>query len=85
MSCITLFLPACCFQSSVASIHGKCRVCFFGLKQEPFNEIEMQKMEEARMEYISAVAAAKKNPSEESLAGAAEARLKLQAFVFGTQ
>eukprot|EP00268_Persea_americana_P019444 TRINITY_DN19962_c2_g1_i1.p1 TRINITY_DN19962_c2_g1~~TRINITY_DN19962_c2_g1_i1.p1 ORF type:complete len:168 (+),score=41.94 TRINITY_DN19962_c2_g1_i1:766-1269(+) len=50
---------------------------------EPVDEIEMQKTEEVRMEYVSAVAAAKKNPSEESLAGAAEARLKLQAFVFG--
>ncbi|RWR94961.1 restin [Cinnamomum micranthum f. kanehirae] len=47
---------------------------------EPVDEIEMQKMEEAQMEYISAVAVAKKYPSEESLAGAAEARLKLQAF-----
>lgn len=43
----------------------------------------MQKMEDARKEYVAAVAAAKENPSEESLAGAAKARLKLQAFVFG--
>lgn len=43
----------------------------------------MQKMEEARRAYVAAVAAAKENPSEESLAVAAKARLKLQAFAFG--
>ncbi|XP_058112475.1 protein MICROTUBULE BINDING PROTEIN 2C [Magnolia sinica] len=50
---------------------------------ETVDEAEMQKMEEARKAYIAAVAAAKENPSEESLAAAAAARLKLQAFVFG--
>ncbi|XXG72738.1 hypothetical protein AAC387_Pa07g1768 [Persea americana] len=55
-----------------------------GLPQiEPINEIDMQKMEEARRAYVAAVAAAKENPSEESLAVAAKARLKLQAFAFG--
>lgn len=43
----------------------------------------MQKMEEAQRAYLAAVAAAKENPSEESLAVAAEARLRLQAFAFG--
>ncbi|XP_077237583.1 movement protein binding protein 2C isoform X2 [Tasmannia lanceolata] len=50
---------------------------------EAVDEIEMQKMEEARKAYVSAVAAAKENPSEESLAMAAEARFRLQAFVLG--
>lgn len=39
-------------------------------------------MEEARTEYLSAVAAAKENPSDESLTAAAEARKRLQSFVF---
>lgn len=42
----------------------------------------MVKMEEARTEYLSAVAAAKENPSDESLTAAAEARKRLQSFVF---
>lgn len=43
--------------------------------------IDVVKMEEARIAYLSAVAAAKENPSNESLAAAAEARLRLQSLV----
>eukprot|EP00262_Sarcandra_glabra_P007932 TRINITY_DN2106_c0_g1_i1.p1 TRINITY_DN2106_c0_g1~~TRINITY_DN2106_c0_g1_i1.p1 ORF type:complete len:355 (-),score=83.23 TRINITY_DN2106_c0_g1_i1:142-1206(-) len=50
---------------------------------DAIDEIEIQEMEEARKAYIAAVAAAKENPSEESLAIAGEARVNLQAFVFG--
>ncbi|CAL9111054.1 unnamed protein product [Musa textilis] len=45
------------------------------------DDIEIEKMEEARTCYLAAVAAAKENPTEESLATAAEARLKLQALL----
>lgn len=41
----------------------------------------MQKMEEARIAYVAAVATAKENPSEESIAAAAEARVHLQAYL----
>jgi len=46
------------------------------------DDIEMQKMEEARKAYIEAVAVAKEKQDEESLAAAAKARLHLQSFVF---
>lgn len=51
-------------------------------KQDDWDEIAMQKMEEAREAYIAAVAAAKEKKDEESLAAAASARLRLQSFVF---
>ncbi|KAL5987463.1 hypothetical protein ACLOJK_035211 [Asimina triloba] len=47
------------------------------------DEVDMQKMEEARKAYIAAVNAAKEKPNDESSAIAAAARIKLQAFVFG--
>ncbi|XP_010943295.1 protein MICROTUBULE BINDING PROTEIN 2C isoform X1 [Elaeis guineensis] len=46
------------------------------------DEIQIEKMEEARAAYIAAVAAAKENPTDDLLTAAAEARLRLQAFVF---
>ncbi|RRT49413.1 hypothetical protein B296_00052437, partial [Ensete ventricosum] len=45
------------------------------------DDIEIEKLEEARTCYLAAVAAAKENPTEESLAAAAEARLRLQALL----
>ncbi|RRT66224.1 hypothetical protein BHE74_00041334 [Ensete ventricosum] len=45
------------------------------------DENGMQKMEEARIAYVAAVATAKENPSEESIAAAAEARVHLQAYL----
>lgn len=45
------------------------------------DEIDAMKMEEARTHYLAALAAAKENPCDESLAIAAEARQRLQAFV----
>ncbi|KAF2282954.1 hypothetical protein GH714_043271 [Hevea brasiliensis] len=47
-----------------------------------FDDMEMQKMEEARQVYIAAVAAAKEKQDEESIAAAASARQRLQSFVF---
>lgn len=41
-------------------------------------------MEEARIAYIAAVAAAKEKQDEKSIAAAANARLHLQSFVFRT-
>lgn len=46
------------------------------------NEMEMQKMEEARQAYMAAVAAAKEKQDEESIAIAADARKYLRSFVF---
>ncbi|XP_054804483.1 protein MICROTUBULE BINDING PROTEIN 2C isoform X3 [Prosopis cineraria] len=48
---------------------------------DDLDEMEMQKMEEARKAYIAAVAVAKKKQDEESLAAASNARLQLQSFV----
>ncbi|KAK9144556.1 hypothetical protein Sjap_004459 [Stephania japonica] len=60
-------------------------VTAYGLDPIPYidemDETMMQQMEEAREAYIAAVAIAKENQDEESLAVAAEARLRLQAFV----
>ncbi|WOL17492.1 hypothetical protein Cni_G26284 [Canna indica] len=52
---------------------------------DDIDENHMQRMEEARVAYVAAVAAAKENPSEESLAAAAEARRYLQAFLLTCQ
>lgn len=49
---------------------------------DQFDEIDMMKMEEARIRYVAALAAAKDNPSDESLATVAEARQKLEALAF---
>ncbi|XP_065036869.1 protein MICROTUBULE BINDING PROTEIN 2C-like isoform X2 [Musa acuminata AAA Group] len=48
---------------------------------DDIDENGMQKMEEARIAYVAAVATAKENPSEESIAAAAEARVHLQAYL----
>lgn len=49
---------------------------------DDLDETEMQKMEEARIAYVNALALAKEKQDEESLAAAAIARLHLQSFVF---
>lgn len=59
--------------------HKHNQVCF---EQDDIDENGMQKMEEARIAYVAAVATAKENPSEESIAAAAEARVHLQAYLF---
>ncbi|XP_052111821.1 protein MICROTUBULE BINDING PROTEIN 2C-like [Arachis duranensis] len=46
------------------------------------DEVEMQKMEEARKAYIAAVAAAKEKQDHESIAIAANARLHFESFLF---
>ncbi|KAJ0989689.1 hypothetical protein J5N97_008045 [Dioscorea zingiberensis] len=48
---------------------------------DDLDEAAIKKMEDARMAYATALAAAKENPSEESLTSVAEARVRLQAFV----
>lgn len=45
------------------------------------DDMDVEKMEEARTAYLAAVAAAKENPNDELIAAAAEARTRLQAFV----
>lgn len=45
------------------------------------DKIQMSEMEDARTAYINAVSIAKMNPCDETLAAAAEARFRLQAFV----
>ncbi|KAL5751441.1 hypothetical protein ACOSP7_026044 [Xanthoceras sorbifolium] len=49
---------------------------------DDWNDVEMQKMEEAREAYIAAVDAAKEKQDEESIAAAISSRLHLQSFVF---
>ncbi|MED6208977.1 hypothetical protein PIB30_050147 [Stylosanthes scabra] len=49
---------------------------------DDLDEVELQKMEEARKAYIAALAIAKEKRDEESVAAAANARLHLQSFVF---
>ncbi|XP_027332745.1 protein MICROTUBULE BINDING PROTEIN 2C isoform X2 [Abrus precatorius] len=46
------------------------------------DEMELQKMEEARKAYIAAVAITKEKRDEESITAAANARLHLQSFIF---
>ena len=55
--------------------------CIVILEQDNSTDVDAKQMEEARVAYITALAVAKENPSIESLAAAAEARLKLEAFV----
>ncbi|KAJ6814318.1 uncharacterized protein M6B38_116215 [Iris pallida] len=50
--------------------------------QDKVDEVDLVKMEEARTCYLAAVALAKEDPSDESLAAAAAARQRLQSFVF---
>ncbi|CAI8583646.1 unnamed protein product [Vicia faba] len=49
---------------------------------DDMDEMEWQKMEEARKAYIAAVAISKEKQDEESIAAAANARLRLQSLVF---
>ncbi|CAA6670690.1 unnamed protein product [Spirodela intermedia] len=44
-------------------------------------DVDEDGMEEARRDYMAAIATAKENPTEETLCAAAEARQRLQAFV----
>ncbi|KAG0463833.1 hypothetical protein HPP92_019902 [Vanilla planifolia] len=48
---------------------------------DDMDDIDMAKMEEARIAYLAAVAAAKEETTDETLAAVAEARRKLQTFV----
>lgn len=54
-------------------------LCLF--KKDDLDEMEMQRMDEARKAYIAAVATAKERHDEESITAAAQARLHLQSFV----
>ncbi|KAG0465256.1 hypothetical protein HPP92_019420 [Vanilla planifolia] len=49
--------------------------------KDDMDDIDMAKMEEARIAYLTAVAAAKEETTDETLAAVAEARRKLQTFV----
>ncbi|KAJ1388543.1 hypothetical protein SESBI_39038 [Sesbania bispinosa] len=49
---------------------------------DDLDEMELQKMEEARKAYAAAVAVAKEKRDEESIAATANARLHLQSLVF---
>ncbi|KAL2338241.1 hypothetical protein Fmac_012687 [Flemingia macrophylla] len=49
---------------------------------DDLDEMELQKMEEARKAYVAAVAVTKEKRDEESIAAAANARLHLQSLVF---
>ncbi|CAL0330574.1 unnamed protein product [Lupinus luteus] len=49
---------------------------------DDLDEMDLQKMEEARKTYIAAVAVAKERRDEESIAAASSARLHLQSFIF---
>lgn len=49
----------------------------FQFMQDHFDDINMTKMDEARIRYLAALAVAKENPGEESLPIAAEARQRL--------
>ncbi|KAJ0105348.1 hypothetical protein Patl1_18954 [Pistacia atlantica] len=51
-------------------------------RRDFIDDMETQKMEEARKAYIAAVVAAKEKQDEESIAAAASARLYLQSIVF---
>ncbi|KAK7265890.1 hypothetical protein RJT34_33515 [Clitoria ternatea] len=54
-----------------------CMACI-----DDLDEMELQKMEDARKAYITAVSISKEKRDEESIAAAANARLHLQSFVF---
>ncbi|KAK7388837.1 hypothetical protein VNO78_23664 [Psophocarpus tetragonolobus] len=49
---------------------------------DDLDEVELQKMEEARKTYMAAVAVSKEKRDEKSIAAAANARLHLQSLVF---
>lgn len=44
-------------------------------------DIDVEKMEQEMSAYVSALAAAKENPTDEFIRSVTEARLRLQAFV----
>lgn len=52
------------------------------VEQDDLDEMELQKMEEARKSYMAAVSVSKEKRDEESIAAAANARLHLQSLVF---
>ncbi|KAF5734635.1 hypothetical protein HS088_TW15G00127 [Tripterygium wilfordii] len=52
---------------------------------DDLDDMEIQKMEEARKAYVAAVAAAKERQDEDSISAAARARLHLQSFLFRSQ
>ncbi|XP_031371533.1 protein MICROTUBULE BINDING PROTEIN 2C isoform X2 [Punica granatum] len=52
---------------------------------DDLDTVGIHRMEEARLAYIAAVAAAKERQDEESMAIAAKARLHLQSFIFGAE
>ncbi|RDX71335.1 Protein MICROTUBULE BINDING PROTEIN 2C, partial [Mucuna pruriens] len=52
------------------------------IEMDDLDEIEMQKMDEARKTYIAAVVAVKEKQDEESIATVVNARLQLQSILF---
>jgi hypothetical protein len=56
-------------------------VLLFATWQDPVADIDTDKMEQEMSAYVTALAAAKDNPTEEFLNVVTEARLRLQAFV----
>jgi len=51
------------------------------MRQDEVGDIDVEKMEQEISSYISALAAAKQNPTDDFLEAVTEARLRLQAFV----
>lgn len=54
---------------------------WFATRQDMEGDIDTEKMEQEMSAYVTALAAAKDNPTEEFLKAVTEARLRLQAFV----
>ena len=52
------------------------------VEQDDLDEVELQKMDEARKAYMAAVSISKEKRDEKSIAAAANARLHLQSLVF---
>ncbi|KAK6925158.1 hypothetical protein RJ641_009484 [Dillenia turbinata] len=52
---------------------------------DDLDEVEMEKMEKARVAYINAIAIAKEKQDDESITTAANARVHLQSFAFQTR
>ena len=51
------------------------------MRQDEVGDIDVEKMEQEISAYVSALAAAKENPTDDFLEAVTEARLRLQAFV----
>ena len=51
------------------------------MRQDEVGDIDVEKMEQEISVYVSALAAAKENPTDDFLEAVTEARLRLQAFV----